>query len=78
MDATKDQFDEVISICRKLFSEKLKDYGASWRILRQESVTDQIYIKANRIRSIEIKNESKIDEVSFLSLLQSLTMGLLV
>ncbi len=62
MEATKSQFDEVILICRKLFYKKLKDYGASWRILRPESVTDQIYIKANRIRSFEIKKESKIDE----------------
>ena len=52
MDATKSQFDEVISICRKLFHEKLSDYGTAWRILRAESVTDQIYIKANRIRSL--------------------------
>ncbi len=65
MDATKSQFDEVISICRKLFHEKLKDYGTAWRILRQESVTDQIYIKANRIRSLEVKKESKVDEGIF-------------
>ena len=77
MDATKDQFDEVISICRKLFSEKLKDYGASWRILRQESVTDQIYIKANRIRSIEIKNESKIDEGIFPEFIAIVNYGII-
>jgi len=40
----------------------MKDYGASWRILRQQSVTDQIFIKANRIRSIETKGVSKVDE----------------
>ena len=50
MDVTKSQFDEVISICRKLFHEKLSDYGPAWRILRGESVTDQILIKAKRIR----------------------------
>lgn len=56
------QFEHVISICRDLFVKKLKDYGASWRILRPQSLTDQIFIKAKRIRSIETKGESKIDE----------------
>ena len=65
MDATKQQFEEVIAICRDLFCKKLADYGASWRILRPESVTDQIYIKANRIRSLETKKESKVQEGIF-------------
>lgn len=56
------QFETVIAICRELFAKKLKDYGASWRIMRPESVTDQIFIKANRIRSLETKKEAKIDE----------------
>ncbi len=47
---------------RELFEKKLKDYGPSWRILRPESVTDQIFIKANRIRSLEIKGTSKVNE----------------
>ncbi|MDR1610233.1 MAG: DUF1599 domain-containing protein [Candidatus Symbiothrix sp.] len=59
---TKEQFEQVITTCRSLFENKLKDYGASWRIMRQQSVTDQIYIKANRIRSLETKGTSKIDE----------------
>jgi hypothetical protein len=59
---TKEQFEQVISICRSLFEKKLKDYGASWRIMRAQSVTDQIYIKANRIRTLETKGLSKIDE----------------
>ena len=59
---TKQQFETVITTCRDLFTNKLKDYGASWRIMRPESVTDQIFIKANRIRSIETKGFSKIDE----------------
>ena len=62
MADTVAQFEHVISICRDLFAKKLKDYGASWRILRPQSLTDQIFIKAKRIRSIEIKGESKIDE----------------
>ena len=59
---TVQQFEHLIQICRNLFEKKLKDYGASWRIMRPESVTDQIYIKANRIRSLETKGTSKIDE----------------
>lgn len=65
MDTTKKQFDEVIALCRDLYQKKLKDYGASWRIMRPESVTDQIFIKANRIRSIEIKKENKVEEGIF-------------
>lgn len=59
---TNQQFETVINICRSLFEKKLRDYGASWRILRPESVTDQILIKAKRIRSLEEKKESKVDE----------------
>lgn len=62
MSRTEQQFDQVIAICKDIFTKKMKDYGASWRILRQQSVTDQIYIKANRIRSIEMKGISKVDE----------------
>lgn len=77
MDVTKSQFDEVISICRKLFLEKLKDYSPSWRILRPESVTDQIYIKANRIRSLEIKKESKVDEGIFPEFIAIVNYGII-
>lgn len=62
MADTKQQFEHVIAICRTLFAKKLKDYGASWRILRPQSVTDQILMKAKRIRSIEEKGVSLIDE----------------
>ena len=62
MNKTNEQFDQVASICRDIFSKKMKDYGTAWRIMRPKSVTDQIYIKANRIRSIEIKGVSKVDE----------------
>lgn len=65
MDTTNKQFDEVTAICREVYSKKLQDYGASWRILRPESVTDQIYIKANRIRSIEVKKENLVEEGIF-------------
>ncbi len=59
---TNQQFDAVIASCREVFEKKLKDYGPSWRIMRPESITDQIFIKANRIRSLELKGSSKIDE----------------
>jgi len=59
---TKEQFEHVIAICRNLFEKKLEDYGASWRIMRTQSVTDQIYIKACRIRTLETKGTCKIDE----------------
>lgn len=62
MSNTKEQFEKVISVCRELFEKKLKDYGPSWRIMRPQSVTDQIFIKANRIRSLEIKGTSMVDE----------------
>lgn len=59
---TKDQFKDTVSECRSLFEKKLHDYGASWRILRPSSLTDQLYIKAKRIRSLEIKKESLVGE----------------
>ena len=62
MKDTKQQFEHVIALCRDLFGKKLKDYGASWRIMRPASVTDQIFIKANRIRSIETKGVNKVGE----------------
>lgn len=62
LQATNDQFKGVMSRCRELFGKKLKDYGAAWRIMRPSSVTDQIFIKANRIRSIEVKGEALVDE----------------
>jgi len=62
MADTVAQFEHVIGICRELFAKKLKDYGPSWRILRSTSLTDQIFIKVNRIRSIEMKGVSRIDE----------------
>lgn len=59
---TREQFEKIMAECRTLFSNKLHDYGAAWRIMRPQSITDQIYIKANRIRSIEMKREAMVDE----------------
>jgi hypothetical protein len=59
---TTTQFQEVISICKNIFELKMSDYGTAWRILRVSSLTDQIYIKANRIRSIQTKSTMMVDE----------------
>jgi hypothetical protein len=62
MKDTKAQFEKAIAGCRALFAKKLHDYGAAWRIMRPSSVTDQIFIKANRIRSIEVKGVAMVNE----------------
>ena len=59
---TREQFEQIMKECRTLFSKKLHDYGAAWRIMRPTSLTDQIYIKANRIRSLETKGHAQVDE----------------
>lgn len=59
---TEEQFENVMGECRALFEKKLHDYGAAWRILRGTTVTDQLLIKARRIRSLETKNESWVGE----------------
>ena len=59
---TSSQFDQIAKVCFDLFSKKAVDYGTAWRILRTSSLTDQIYIKAQRIRSIQEKGIAKIDE----------------
>jgi hypothetical protein len=59
---TLSQFDQIEKICFDLFSKKATDYGTAWRILRISSLTDQIYIKAQRIRSIQEKGVAKVDE----------------
>lgn len=59
---TEEQFKAVMQECRSLFMKKLHDYGASWRILRPSSLTDQLFIKAKRIRSLEIKKVSMVGE----------------
>ena len=62
MEKTIQQYDQVITICQDIFSKKMNDYGTAWRILRPSSMTDQIFIKAQRIRSIEMKGIRKVDE----------------
>ncbi|MFN2261811.1 MAG: DUF1599 domain-containing protein [Psychroflexus sp.] len=62
MTNTNQQYDEVVDKCRELFLNKAKDYGTAWRILRLTSLTDQIYIKAQRIRSLQENKTQKIQE----------------
>ena len=59
---TIDQFDRAIERCRSLFVMKLQDYGAAWRLMRPTSLTDQILIKAKRIRTLETKGHAMVDE----------------
>jgi hypothetical protein len=59
---TEEQYDHIIFLCREVFVKKMKDYGTAWRILRPSSMTDQIFIKAQRIRNIEEKGVAKIEE----------------
>jgi hypothetical protein len=62
MKNTSQEYDAVITICRQLFINKMKDYGSAWRILRLPSLTDQIFIKAQRIRSLQENEIRKVDE----------------
>ncbi len=59
---TTQEYNQVIKVCKTLFINKTRDYGTAWRILRLASITDQIYIKAQRIRSIQDKGKQKVDE----------------
>ncbi|MFA7447516.1 MAG: DUF1599 domain-containing protein [Weeksellaceae bacterium] len=62
MEKTLEQYKTIVDDCKSLFEKKLKDYGSAWRILRLPSLTDQIYIKAARIRSLQEKTIQKVDE----------------
>ena len=62
MDTTIKQFDAAIKQCRDLYIKKLHDYGPSWRLMRAISITDQILIKATRIRTLETKGHAMVDE----------------
>jgi|TARA_B100001094_G_scaffold89401_1_gene85364 hypothetical protein len=59
---TSKQYDQITTICRELFLKKMTDYGSAWRILRLTSLTDQIFIKAQRIRGLQTNKERKVDE----------------
>lgn len=80
MPETSQEYDIVIETCRDIFMKKMHDYGTAWRILRSTSITDQIFIKANRIRSIEEKGVCKINEgvvPEFIGIINYAIMGLI-
>lgn len=77
---TQQQFEQAIALCRDIFVKKMYDYGTAWRVLRIPSLTDQIYIKANRIRSLQTKGVSKVGEgivPEFIAIVNYATMGLI-
>lgn len=77
---TINEYRKVISSCKALFEKKTKDYGTAWRILRLPSITDQIYIKAQRIRSIQEKGEQKVaDDINgeFIGIINYCLMALI-
>ncbi|RME99337.1 MAG: DUF1599 domain-containing protein [Bacteroidetes bacterium] len=62
MESTLHQFDRILARCREIFLQKQQDYGTSWRIFRPSSLTDQLFIKAKRLRSIEEKGTQQVDD----------------
>jgi hypothetical protein len=80
MEKTIQQYEKIKDICREIFLKKMQDYGSAWRILRPSSITDQIFIKARRIRSIEEKGMHKIEEDArseFIGIVNYAIMGLI-
>jgi len=80
MQNTSQQYDDVILKCTDIFEKKTKDYGTAWRILRVSSLTDQIFIKANRIRTIQETGENKVGEgieSEFIGIINYCTMALI-
>ncbi len=77
---TQEEFERVMAICRQLFLQKMHDYGTAWRILRPESLTDQLYIKANRVRTLQRKGVSMVGEgiiPEFIGIVNYAIMGLI-
>ena len=80
MQKTGAQYDQVIDVCKSLFEKKMRDYGCAWRVLRPSSITDQIFIKANRIRSIQEKGTQKVgDDIQdeFIGIINYAVIGLI-
>lgn len=80
MPDTSAQFDKVIAICRDLFQKKMKDYGTAWRVLRPSSITDQIYIKVSRIRTLQttdVKMVEESEEDEFIAIVNYSIIGLI-
>lgn len=80
MKDTKTQFHAIVAQCRSLFIDKMKDYGPAWRILRTPSITDQVFIKANRIRTLQTTAEHLVDEgiePEFIGIINYAAMGVI-
>lgn len=80
INQTSTQYDAVIEQCRHIFLSKSKDYGTSWRVMRISSIADQIFIKAQRIRTIEEKGNQQIDEgveSEFMGIINYCVIGLI-
>jgi len=77
MRHTKKQFEEVMEECRELFLKKIQDYGVAWRVMRIPSVTDQLFIKAKRIRSLESKGIALVDEGIYSEFIAIVNYGLI-
>lgn len=80
INQTSAQYDKVVEKCRHIFLSKSKDYGTSWRVMRLSSIADQIFIKAQRIRTIEEKGQQKIDEGAeseFMGIINYCVIGLI-
>ena len=74
---TNKEFEQVLALCRELFGKKLYDYGASWRIMRPQSLTDQIFIKAKRIRTLETGAENLVGEDIYSELIGIVNYGII-
>lgn len=80
MNATDQQYDTIMARCRALFKDKTLDYGTSWRVLRSPSLTDQLYIKALRIRTVEVADKAQVNESiedGFIALVNYALMGII-
>ena len=77
---TEQQYHEVLAQCRQLFNDKMKDYGPAWRILRTPSITDQIFIKVKRIRTLQTTKQHLVDEgvePEFIGIVNYAAMGVI-
>ncbi len=80
MKSTHKEYNEIVFQCRTLFIKKMTDYGAAWRVLRLPSLTDQIFIKAQRIRSLQTNTTQRVDEgqdVEFIGIINYSVMALI-
>ncbi|OUW35201.1 MAG: hypothetical protein CBD39_01690 [Flavobacteriaceae bacterium TMED179] len=80
MKSTHKEYNEIVFQCRTLFTKKMTDYGAAWRVLRLPSLTDQIFIKAQRIRSLQTNTTQRVDEgqdVEFIGIINYSVMALI-